>query len=89
MYEVILTRRAHREYDKLPPVDQDRIDASFDRLKAEPRPPGVKKLRGNTHRVRVGDWRIIYTVSDKDRLVLVGRIARRAKDTYAGVDDLF
>jgi mRNA interferase RelE/StbE len=89
MYEVILTRRAHGEYDKLPPADQGRIDASLDRLKAEPRPPGVKKMRGNIYRIRDGDWRIIYAVFDKDRVVLVGKIARRSKDTYTGVDKLF
>lgn len=89
MYEVILTRRAHREYDKLPPADQDRIDASFDRLKAEPRPPGVKKVRGNIYRIRDGDWRIIYAVSDKDRLVLVGKIVRRSEDSYDKVKKRF
>ena len=89
MYEVILTRRAHREYDKLLPADQDRIDASFDRLKAEPRPPGVKKVRGNIYRIRDGDWRIIYAVFDKDKVVLVGKIARRAEDTYDKVKKRF
>jgi len=89
MYEVILTRRAHHEYDKLPEADRDRIDASLDHLKAEPRPPGVKKLRGNIYRVREGDWRIIYAVFDKNRLVLVGKIARRAEDTYDEVKKRF
>ena len=89
MYEVILTRRAHREYDKLSPSDQDRIDTTLDRLKTNPRPPGIKKIRGSIYRIRNGDWRVIYSVSDKDRLVLVGRIARRSEDTYNGVKNLF
>jgi mRNA interferase RelE/StbE len=89
MYEVIFTRRAHREYDRLSPSDLDRIDATFDRLKANPRPPGAKKIRGNIHRVRIGDWRIIYAIFDKERLVIIGKIARRSEDTYNGVKDLF
>jgi mRNA interferase RelE/StbE len=89
MYEVILTRRAHREYDRLSPLDQDRIDTSLDRLETNPRPPGIKQIRGNIYRIRNGDWRVIYSVSDKDRLVMVGRIVRRSEDTYNGVKDLF
>jgi len=89
VYRVRLTSRARRELDKIAGEDAEKIAAAMLALGENPRPPGVKKLRGNIHRVRVGDWRIIYTISDKDRLVLVGRIARRAKDTYAGVDELF
>jgi mRNA interferase RelE/StbE len=89
MYEIILTRRAHREYDKLSPADLDRIDATFDRLKTNPRPPGTKKIRGNIYRFRVGEWRIIYAVFDKDKLVIIGKIVRRSEDTYDRVKDLF
>ena len=89
MYEVILTKRAHREYNKLSPADQDRIDITLDRLETNPRPPGIKKIRGNIFRVRNGDWRIIYAIIDKDNLVLVGRIARRSEDTYNGVKEPF
>lgn len=89
MYEIILTRRTHREYNKLSPADLERIDAALDRLKTNPRPPGNKKIRGNIYRFRIGDWRVIYAIFDKDRLVLVGKIARCSEDTYNGVNDLF
>jgi len=89
MYEVTFTRRAHREYDKLSPADLGRIDTTFDRLKANPRPPGVKKIRGNIFRIRIGDWRIIYAIFDEDNLVIIGKIARRTEDTYNGVKELF
>jgi mRNA interferase RelE/StbE len=89
MYKVILTRHAHREYDKLPPAELDRIDPTLDLLQTETRPPGTKKLRGHIYRIRTSDWRIIYAVFDKDKLVLVGKIARRAEDTYNGVKKLF
>lgn len=89
MYRVRLTGRARRELDKIAGEDAENIAAAMLALGENPRPPGVKKIRGNIHRVRVGDWRIIYAVSDKDRLVIVGKIVRRSRDTYAGVDDLF
>jgi mRNA-degrading endonuclease RelE of RelBE toxin-antitoxin system len=54
-----------------------------------PRPKGVRKIRGSIHRVRAGDWRVIYAVFDKDRLVIIGKVARRSEDTYDRVDELF
>ena len=89
MYNVLLTRRAQKEYEELTPSDLAKIDAALGRLKAEPRPRGVKKLQGNIHRVRIGDWRIIYTIFDKDRVILTGKITRRSEDTCEGVKDLF
>jgi mRNA interferase RelE/StbE len=89
MYEVELTRRAHHNFNKLSLIDQDRIEGVLDRLSANPRPPGIRKIHENIYRVRIGDWRIIYAIFDKDRLVLVGKIVRRSKDTYKGIKDLF
>jgi mRNA interferase RelE/StbE len=89
MYRVILTSRAQKEYEKLTPADLDKIDATLDHLKTEPRPQGVKKLYANIHRIRAGDWRIIYAIFDKDRVVLIGKITRRSENTYDGVKELF
>ncbi|MBI4303475.1 MAG: type II toxin-antitoxin system RelE/ParE family toxin [Chloroflexi bacterium] len=89
MYQLRLLPRARRELDKLPAEVLHRITEALQKLRDDPRPHGVKKLRGSIYRVREGDWRIIYAVSDKENLVLVGRIARRSKDTYDGIEDLF
>ncbi len=89
MYEVELTKRAYHEFNKLSLSDQDRVEVALDRLSTNPRPSGMRKIHGNIYRIRIGDWRIIYAVFDKDRLVLVGRIIRRSEDTYDKVKDLF
>ena len=89
MYSVRLTGRAQRELDKIATEYAENVAAEMLALGENPRPPGVKKLRDNIHRIRVGDWRIIYAVSDKDRLVIVGKIARRSEDTYDRVKGLF
>jgi mRNA-degrading endonuclease RelE of RelBE toxin-antitoxin system len=39
--------------------------------------------------LRVGPFRIIYAIFDRDELVLVGKIARREKDTYERREELF
>ena len=59
--------------------DRVRVARKIDSLAGNPRPLGVEKLRGaqNLWRVRVGDYRIIYTVRDEVLLVLLVRIGNR------------
>ena len=89
MYEVALTKRAHHEFNKLSLTEQDSIEAALGRLSANPRPPGIRKIYGNIYQIRIGDWRVIYAVFDKDRLALVGKIVRRSEDTCDRVKELF
>jgi len=89
MYEVKLTAGAHHEFNKLSSTDQDHVEAALDQLSENPRPAGTRKISRSTYRIRFGDWRIIYAVFDKNKLVLVARIARRSENTYDGVNELF
>jgi mRNA interferase RelE/StbE len=78
-YRVDLTTRAARDLANLPRPVQQKVVDTIDRLATVPRPPGSKKLKGEDgfHRVRVGDYRIIYSIDDKVVLVLVVRIGNR------------
>jgi mRNA interferase RelE/StbE len=89
MYRLELTPQAQRQLDKLSVADLERIAAAIQELRDNPRASGVKKLRGPIYRIRVGDWRIVYAVFDKDNLIVVGKIARRSEDTYKKLKDLF
>jgi mRNA interferase RelE/StbE len=89
VYRVELTPRAQRELDGIGGKELERVLAAVQELGETPRPHGVRKLKGPIHRIRLGDWRIIYAVFDKDKLVLVGKIARRSERTYDKVDELF
>ena len=89
MYRRELTKRAQRELDKLSDDDLERVVDAIRGLRDNPRPHGAKKIRGPIYRLRLGDWRIVYAVFDKDQLVIVGKIARRTKRTYERTDELF
>ena len=89
MYQVKLTSRAQYQLDKLPDEGLGRVLTVIQQLGNTPRSIGAKKLRDFTYRIRVGDWRVIYAIFDRDNLVLVGKIARRAEDTYDRMKDLF
>lgn len=82
-YRVIFTRSARKELESLPRVTADRILALSERLAAQPRPAGARKLRGaaDLWRVRVGDYRVVYAISDAEQIVDV-RVVRHRKDAY-------
>jgi len=89
VYRRELTKRAQRDLDKLSGDDLERVVAAIRGLRENPRPHGAKKIRGPIYRIRVGNWRIVYAVFDKDQLVIVGKVARRSKRTYEGEKELF
>ncbi len=89
MYRVELKPRAQRQFDRLPGPYRDRVLTALGKLAEQPRSTQSVKLSGAMYRLRVGPYRIIYAIFDHDELVLVGKIARREKDTYERLEDLF
>lgn len=83
MYDIQITPAARKQLDKIDNQMQRRLQPKIDELAIEPRPRGVKKLVGedNLYRVRVGDFRILYTIEDDRLIVLVVKIADR-KQAY-------
>jgi mRNA interferase RelE/StbE len=78
-YRIEFTPSAARTFRKLPALIQGRIAPKIDALAANPRPHGVEKMAGheNRYRVRVGEYRVIYVISDGSRLVTVAVIGHR------------
>jgi mRNA interferase RelE/StbE len=68
-----------RQLKKLPFAIQKRMILRLEKLKANPRPAGVKKLESgqNLYRINAGDYQIIYQVQDKILLILVVKIGHR------------
>ena len=80
-YDVALTSSAEKELKKLPGQWIARIVPRLENLASNPRPSGCKKLRGGSRewRIRVGDYRVVYTIDDTDLLVEVTRIRQRSE----------
>lgn len=79
-YTVELSSAAAKSLKKLDAPDRLRIAGAIELLSVEPRPPGATMLRGGERgrwRVRVGDYRVVYTIEDDRLIVLVLRIAHR------------
>ena len=79
-YRLVLTSSAEKELKKLPNLLVARIAPRLEALSANPRPPGSKKLEGGEKewRIRVGDYRVVYTIDDALPLVEVTRIRHRS-----------
>jgi len=82
-YRIEWARSAERELRALPHREAVRVGKAVGLLAEEPRPGGCKKLKGykDLWRIRVGDYRVIYQIADKIRLVRVERVGNR-KDVY-------
>ncbi|PIP19213.1 MAG: type II toxin-antitoxin system mRNA interferase toxin, RelE/StbE family [Candidatus Omnitrophica bacterium CG08_land_8_20_14_0_20_41_16] len=77
-YRVEIVPSAEHQFRKLNSSLQNRITPKLVSLKVNPRPFGSKKLRDTFYyRLRVGDYRIIYAVDDRERLVKILDIAHR------------
>nr|WP_205692863.1 type II toxin-antitoxin system RelE/ParE family toxin [Cellulomonas sp. IC4_254] len=77
-YQVDIRPAAVRALRKVDHQDRPRIQAAIALLAQDPRPPGARALRGRDgYRVRVGDYRILYTVDDGVLVVVVVTLGHR------------
>lgn len=81
-YRIELRPAAVRALKKLDPPIRRRIQGAITLLAEDPRPPAARALRGRPGlRVRVGDYRIVYTVTDDVLLIVVVTVGHR-RDVY-------
>lgn len=83
-YRIELRPAAIRALRKLDRPVRLRLQGAIALLAQDPRPPASRGLQGRLGlRVRVGDYRIIYTVQDDVLLVVVVALGHR-RDVYQG-----
>ena len=84
-YRLEITPAAERDLRALPAAILVRLDGRIRALADNPRPRGVEPIRRRRGglRLRVGDYRILYTLDDAQQVVIVGRVGHR-RDVYRG-----
>ena len=88
MYRLEVSPAADRDLEKFKSrirrQDFERLRDAVKSLAEEPRPHGVRKIKGveRAYRIRMGNYRVVYEVYDNDNLVLILQVARRSETTY-------
>jgi mRNA interferase RelE/StbE len=82
-YRIEVKRSAAKALKKISKSNQKRISKAIDNLAENVPNPNTTKMKGNNpfHKIRVGDYRIIYEIQDDVLLILIIKIGHR-KDIY-------
>ena len=82
-YRIEFRPAAWREMRRIPKPFNARLLTAIAALADNPHPPGSVRLQGpeGFRRIRVGDYRIVYLIEDRQLLICVVRVADR-KDVY-------
>jgi mRNA interferase RelE/StbE len=78
-FTVVFARSARKELQSLDPPVASRILKRIEALVSSPRPAGARKLEGATDlwRIRIGEWRVVYRIVDRQRLVDIVAVRHR------------
>jgi mRNA interferase RelE/StbE len=77
-WRLVTEKRAEKELDALDQITKERILRALAQLVVDPyRVANVKALYGGLYRLRVGDYRIVYGLRDKELVIVLVRVAHR------------
>ena len=82
-YTIVIPKNVQKQLDILPSDRYDRIDTKIQQLAKNPRLDGVVKMKGseNEYRIRIGDYRVLYEINDKNLTILLLQCKHR-RDIY-------
>jgi mRNA-degrading endonuclease RelE of RelBE toxin-antitoxin system len=84
-WELVVAKSAQKDLQKLPPRDRERVEAALLAMRENPFSGDIVRLKGHegaAWRRRVGEYRILYLLYVRERLILVTAIRRRTSTTY-------
>ncbi|MBI2863743.1 MAG: type II toxin-antitoxin system RelE/ParE family toxin [Chloroflexi bacterium] len=86
-FEIVVRRSARKELRELPAKISGQVERALDRLLSQlnegQRPQDMKPLKGmpGTYRLDSGEYRILFSMDDAEKLVTILRVRHR-KDVY-------
>ena len=82
MYKIFILPQAQKDLNNFQFKIFDRIRNKISLLSQNPHPPGCLKLTANEgDRLRTGNYRILYRIDNKEKVVYIYRIKHR-KEVY-------
>jgi mRNA interferase RelE/StbE len=85
-YSINFARSARKELEQISGDIASRILDKIESLAENPRPAGIIKLHGqkNLWRMRVGDYRVIYSIDDQSEKIDIS-VIRHRREVYRGL----
>jgi mRNA interferase RelE/StbE len=75
------TRKVEKQYERflssLEPDERQATAEKIEDLQNNPRPRGCDKIKGNIYKIRFGDWRVVYRIYKRERVVAIAKIGVR------------
>ena len=82
MYNIQIIPSAIKDLDRLDKNFFKQIKAKILALSSDPRPPNCLKLTAEEgYRLRSGNYRILYRIDDKNKIICIYRVKHR-KESY-------
>jgi mRNA interferase RelE/StbE len=80
VYAIVISKSAAKDLEKISRIHLAGLIEAIDGLAENPRPAGCKKLKGSTEpfwRIRKGEYRVVYQISDQVKIVDIRRVRHR------------
>lgn len=78
IYKLLIKASAAKEIEEISKRDRQRVIKRITKLAEDPRCEGCEKLSGQErYRVRQGRYRILYTINDKEVIIVVVKVGHR------------
>ena len=88
LYQLRITNTAKKQISRLPDWARNEVRQAIRELKADPRPLGseplLRELTGR-HKLRIDGYRIIYSIKEDDKIVVILTVRSRTRRTYLNV----
>lgn len=85
----VASRSVEKQLAAVSQDDRGLVVTRIRNLAEQPRPKGIKTLARDVYRLRIGRYRVIYKILQKEEVILIGKIALRTERTYKGLEELF
>jgi mRNA-degrading endonuclease RelE of RelBE toxin-antitoxin system len=85
----VASRSVEKQLAAVSQDDRELVVTRIRNLAEQPRPKRIKTLARDVYRLRIGRYRVIYKILQKEEVILIGKIALRTERTYKGLEELF
>ena len=78
-FSIVWLKSAHKDFEKLPTATQKAIMKQIEFLPTQHENSDIKKLKGYSelYRLRVGDYRIVFSVDKQTKQICISAVGHR------------